>query len=94
LHVAAGSAGSECLKFLLSKGEFPNQISNEFDRATPLHFGVLTGNVENVKILLKYNANPNAKDNVSPLKSYDSFIIILNIVGKHTNAFCSDIRES
>jgi ankyrin repeat protein len=66
LHYAAGNEGSKCLKFLLDKGEYPNQICNEFDRATPLHFAVLIRNEDNVKLLLRKNANPNAKDNVIP----------------------------
>lgn len=35
------------------------------DRATPIHFAILATNVENVKILLKHNANPNAKDSMN-----------------------------
>lgn len=65
LHLAAGNNGHKCMRFLLEKGEFPNQICNEHDRATPLHFAVLANNYENTKLLLKYNGNPNAKDSVS-----------------------------
>lgn len=41
IHIAAGSEGSKCLKFLIEKGENVNQLSNEFDRAVPLHFAVM-----------------------------------------------------
>jgi ankyrin repeat protein len=37
-------------------------ICNEQDRATPLHFAILANNYDNAKLLLKYHANPNAKD--------------------------------
>jgi ankyrin repeat protein len=67
LHLAAGNNGTLCLRFLLEKGEFPNQMCNEQDRATPLHFAVLANNYDNARLLLKYNANPNAKDSVSQL---------------------------
>ena len=65
MHIAAGSEGSKCLKFLIEKGENVNALSNEYDRATPLHFAVMAANVENTKWLLKKNANPNAKDSVT-----------------------------
>ena len=64
MHIAAGSEGSKCLKFLLDKGENPNSLSNDFDRATPLHFAILADNIENAKLLLKKKANPNARDSV------------------------------
>ena len=41
IHIAAGSEGNKCLKFLIEKGENVNQLSNEFDRAVPLHFAVM-----------------------------------------------------
>ena len=69
MHIAAGSEGSKCLKFLIEKGENVNSLSNEYDRATPLQFAAMGGNVENAKILLKKNANPNAKDSVITLSS-------------------------
>ena len=50
------------MKFFLDKGESPNTLSNEFDRATPLHFAVLANNIENAKLLLKKKANPNLRD--------------------------------
>lgn len=66
LHLAAGNNGSKCLKFLLESGtEYSNQICNEQDRATPLHFAVLSNNYDNARFLLKHGANPNAKDSVS-----------------------------
>lgn len=64
LHIAAGSEGPKCLKYLLEKGEQVNQVCNDFDKATPLHFAVLGANEANAKILLKHNANPNAKDSM------------------------------
>jgi ankyrin repeat protein len=62
--LAAGCEGTRCLQFLLEKGEFPNQICNEQDRATPLHFSIISGRKENAEILLKHKANPNSKDTV------------------------------
>jgi len=47
---------------MLENGEFANQICNEHDKATPLHFAILANNYDNVKLLLRYNANPNMKD--------------------------------
>ena len=41
-----------------------NQICNEQDRATPLHFAILANNYDNAKLLLKFLANPNAKDSL------------------------------
>lgn len=65
IHNAAGTQnGSKCLKFLLEKGESANLVCNDQDRATPLHFAVISMNAENVKLLLKANANPNAKDSM------------------------------
>lgn len=61
--MAAGNAGSKCLKYLLeSNGEYVNQICNDHDRATPLHFAVLANNYDNARLLLKHSANANAKD--------------------------------
>jgi hypothetical protein len=48
IHLAAGVEGSKCLRFLLEKGEHPNQMCNEIDKATPLHFAVVKGVYENV----------------------------------------------
>lgn len=63
LHLAASSNGPKCLTFLLAnEKESPNQICNKHDQATPLHFCVLSQNVENAKILLRYGANPNTAD--------------------------------
>lgn len=63
LHLAAGNSGSKALKYLLeSNGEYVNQICNDQDRATPLHFAILANNYDNAKLLLKHSANPNAKD--------------------------------
>ncbi|TNV78094.1 hypothetical protein FGO68_gene14558 [Halteria grandinella] len=64
IHIAAGAQGSKCLKYLIDKGEHVNQICNEHDKATPLHFAVLAQNIENVKLLLKNGANPNARDTI------------------------------
>lgn len=60
--MAAGTDAFRVLKFLISQGEDPKQICNVNDRATPLHFAVLSNNFTSAKILLKANANPNAKD--------------------------------
>lgn len=39
-----------------------NQICNEQDRATPLHFAILANNYDNARLLLKHQANANARD--------------------------------
>jgi hypothetical protein len=44
LGIAAGAPGSNCLKFLIEKGEQVNQVSNEIDRAYPIHFAILAQN--------------------------------------------------
>jgi len=55
--------GTKCLKFLLEKGkQFPNQICNEVDKSTPLHFAILSKNTQSAKILLSNGANPNVRD--------------------------------
>lgn len=41
IHMAAGSPGSQCLKYLIEKGEPVNQLCNDYDKATPLQFAVL-----------------------------------------------------
>jgi len=64
LHIAASTEGGKCLLYLLEQGEFINQICNEQDKATPLHFAVLSGMFVNVKILLRFGANPNVQDNL------------------------------
>lgn len=62
LHLAA-SSGPKSLQYLLQTAkETPNQICNVIDRATPLHFCAIAGNLENARILLRYDANPNLKD--------------------------------
>jgi ankyrin repeat protein len=66
LHLAASSNGSKTLKFLLEKcKESPNQICNEADKATALHFAVLSNQQDNVRMLLKYGANPNSVDSMN-----------------------------
>eukprot|EP00347_Sterkiella_histriomuscorum_P009685 403340270 len=62
-HIAAGSEGTQCLKYLVEQGEFVNQICNEHDQATPLHFAIIVNNYDNAKLLLRHRANPNARDN-------------------------------
>ena len=43
IHLAAGQEGSKTLKVLLAKcKESPNQICNNHDLATPLHFAILS----------------------------------------------------
>ncbi len=44
LGIAAGAQGSNCLKFLIEKGDHVNQVSNEIDRAYPIHFAILAQN--------------------------------------------------
>lgn len=63
IHLAASSNGPKCLDFLLKQdGESPNTICNEEERASPLHFAILSKQLENVKILLRNNASPNSRD--------------------------------
>lgn len=64
LHMAAGAPGSKVLQFLIEKGESVNQVCNEYDRATPLQFAVLAQQEDNVKLLLRHGANPNARDSL------------------------------
>jgi ankyrin repeat protein len=53
------------LQFLIEKcGENVNQVNNEHDKATALHFAVLAQNLDNVKLLLKHGANPSARDTI------------------------------
>jgi ankyrin repeat protein len=42
--------------------EFPNQLCNDLDKATPLHFAVLANNMETTRTLLRFGANVNSKD--------------------------------
>jgi ankyrin repeat protein len=66
LHLAAGSDGGvKCLDYLLNKAkEYPNQLCNDVDRATPLHFAVLANKLDNAKMLLRYGANVNSRDSM------------------------------
>lgn len=62
VHLAA-SSGPKCLEFLLEKAkEYPNQICNDKDKATPLHFAVLSENQDNLRVLVRNGANVNARD--------------------------------
>lgn len=57
IHLAASSEGSLVLQFLLEKvKENPNEICNNHDRASPLHFAVLSNQFDNARILLRYGA--------------------------------------
>ena len=58
-------------------------ICNDKDQATPLHFAILANSYENTRLLLKYQANPNAKDSVS-IKVWIKFVD-----GQYSNALCS-----
>ena len=63
LHMAAGQKSSNCLLYLLEQGGEPaNQISNNHDKSSPLNFAVMSENIENAKLLLKYGANVNHQD--------------------------------
>lgn len=65
MHLAASTNGHSCLEFLLSKAkEHPNILCNNQDRSTPLHFAVLSDHVDNLRILMKYGANPNLADSI------------------------------
>ena len=64
LHLAAGSDAHKAVKFLIEQGEDVNQICNLHDKATPLHFAILSNNFTSAKLLLNSNANPNAKDSL------------------------------
>jgi hypothetical protein len=58
-HNAAGSfGGSKCLEYILNKSvgnesQLINQISNEVDKAYPLHVAVINNNIQSCKIMLK-----------------------------------------
>lgn len=63
MHFAAGIKNSRCLHYLLEQeGEPANCISNNHDKETPLNFAIVSENIENVKLLLRYGANVNHKD--------------------------------
>ena len=67
----AASSGPKCLEFLLQKAkEYPNQICNEHDKATPMHFAVLSENPDNVRVIVRYGGNVNAKDSVGNTPLY------------------------
>jgi len=44
--------------------ELPNIICNQSDQASPLHFAVLSNQLESVRILLQFGGNPNQKDSL------------------------------
>lgn len=63
LHLATNNQTTNVLTFLLGKAkEFPNQQCNHKDQSTALHFAILQANLDAAKVLLKYGANPNARD--------------------------------
>lgn len=47
---------------MIAQGEKVHQICNVHDKATPLHFAVLSNNFAATKLLLRAGASPNAKD--------------------------------
>ena len=47
LHMAAGREDNQCFKLMIELGESPHEISNEHDRAQPLHFAALGHAVNN-----------------------------------------------
>ena len=63
IHLAASGTGPKTLSYLLSKAkESPQQLCNNKDQATPLHFAILANQLENTNILLRHGANPNSTD--------------------------------
>ncbi|CAI2374403.1 unnamed protein product [Moneuplotes crassus] len=64
MHLAAGTDAFKIVEFLASQGENINQICNYKDKATPLHFAMLSNNFSSGKILLKWGAKPNLQDNL------------------------------
>jgi ankyrin repeat protein len=63
MHLAASQPESRCLRYLLEEErETPNEICNEIDQSSPLHFAVLAGDYHNVKVLLNNGAAPNNRD--------------------------------
>ena len=64
IHIASAHAsGSNTLRFLLEKCKIsPNQLDNNHEQNTPLHYAVLNGKDANIKLLLRYGAALNAKN--------------------------------
>ena len=62
IHHAAGIEHSKCLQLFLNIGVQVNELSNEVDAATPLHFAVLSNCLGNVETLLSRGADINQCD--------------------------------
>ncbi|KAL7232492.1 hypothetical protein ACSBR2_010501 [Camellia fascicularis] len=63
LHTAIIGKKEAVVSHLLRKGANPN--IRDRDGASPLHYAVQVGGMQTVKILIKYNVDVNASDNVS-----------------------------
>ncbi len=60
LHIAASKPQSKCLLYLVKrKGIDLNEVCNNYDHATPLHFAVYANDVTNTKLLLTRGASSN-----------------------------------
>lgn len=62
IHHAAGVDESKCLRMLLNIGISANEVSNEIDLATPLHFAALNNCLTNVDRLLEKGAKVTVSD--------------------------------
>lgn len=71
LHQAASNGDSATLQNLLEQGHFPDTIggficwlrgASELNTRTPLHYSAKAGHLQCIRLLLKYGANPNARD--------------------------------
>jgi hypothetical protein len=64
IHHASGSMyGSKCLRYLFEKSDMPtmlNRLSHQENKASPLHFAAIAGNLENVKLILKQTKHKEA----------------------------------
>ena len=64
MHLAAGNSdGSKALNYLVKK-ENVNQICNNADRSTSLHFAILANNLDAARVLLRHGAYVNCKDSM------------------------------
>lgn len=68
LHHAAYNNSKGIAEVILKAGIGPDS-RNKVDR-TPLHVAAQLAHMDIVRLLLAFNANPNAKDMVSPLNVY------------------------
>ena len=62
IHLASGTGSIACIHYLIQKGENPNLLSSDENKAAPLHFAVLSSNPVAVKTLISGGALINIQD--------------------------------